>query len=122
MKPSGERSVGKSETLLQVKDAEAKAKLLIEQADEKQRTIIAAARREAVDKVQKAEQDQRSKSESVLSQERVALASQRDELLRKGNEEAASINHKAKDRVPKAKTMIKQKFERTLDAATGTNE
>lgn len=122
MKPSGERSVGKSETLLQVKDAEAKAKLLIEQADEKQRSIIAAARREAIDKVQKAEEDLRSKKESALSQEKLALATQRDELLRKGNEEAAGINGKAKDRVPKAKSLLKQQFERTLDAATGTNE
>ena len=53
-KPSGESSVGKAETLLQVKDAEAKAKQTLEQAEEKQRSIVAAARREAVDRMQKA--------------------------------------------------------------------
>ncbi|MDW5561638.1 MAG: hypothetical protein SA339_00300 [Methanomassiliicoccus sp.] len=121
-KPSGESSVGKAETLLQVKDAEAKAKQTLEQADEKQRSIIAAARREAVDRSQKAEQDLRAKTESALAQERKALSAQREELLAKGRDEAAKIDAKASDRIPKAKLMIKKSFERTLDAAAGANE
>lgn len=76
-KPSGESSVGKAETLLQVKDAEAKAKQTLEQAEEKQRSIVAAARREAVDRMQKAEQDLRAKNESAFAQERQSLSVQR---------------------------------------------
>ncbi len=114
--------MGKAETLLQVKDAEAKAKQMLEQAEEKQRSIIAAARREAVDRTQKAEQDLRAKTESTLAQERKALSVHREELLAKGRDEAAKIEAKASDRIPKAKLMIKQSFERTLDAAAGANE
>jgi V/A-type H+-transporting ATPase subunit G/H len=114
--------VGKAETLLQVKDAEAKAKQMLEQAEEKQRSIIAAARREAVDRTQKAEQDLRAKTESTLAQERKALSIQREEFLAKGRDEAAQLEAKASDRIPKAKLMIKQSFERTLDAAAGANE
>jgi V/A-type H+-transporting ATPase subunit G/H len=114
--------VGKAETLLQVKDAEAKAKQTLEQADEKQKSIIAAARRESVERSQKAEQDLRAKTESGLAQERKALSVQREALLAKGKDEAAKIEARASDRIPKAKIMIKQSFERTLDAAAGANE
>jgi V/A-type H+-transporting ATPase subunit G/H len=114
--------VGKAESLLQIKDAEAKARQTLEQADEKHRAIIAAARREAVERSQKAEQELRAKTESALAQERKHLAAQREELLVKGKEEAARIEAKASDRIPKAKLMIKHDFERTLDAATGTHE
>lgn len=114
--------MGKAETLLQVKDAEAKAKQTLEQAEEKQRSIIAAARREAVERSQKSEQDLHAKTESTLAQERKALSAQREELLTKGKDEAAKIEAKASDRIPKAKMMIKQRFERTLDAAAGANE
>ncbi|MBI0584809.1 MAG: hypothetical protein ISF22_11380 [Methanomassiliicoccus sp.] len=114
--------MGKAETLLQVKDAEAKAKQTLEQAEEKQRSIIAAARREAVDRSQKAESDLRAKTESALAQERKALSAQREALLVKGKEEAAKIDAKASDRIPRAKLMIKKSFERTLDAAAGPHE
>lgn len=114
--------MGKAETLLQVRDAEVKAKQALEQADEKQRSILLAARREAVDRSHKAELELRSKTESALAQEKKALAAKRDELLKKGNEDAATIEAKASERIPKAKLMIKQNFERTFDAATRTNE
>ncbi len=114
--------MGKAETLLQIRDAEVKAKQALEQADEKQRSILTAARREAVERSQKAEIDLKAKTESALAQERKALATKRDELLKKGNEDAAKIEAKAVERIPKAKLMIKENFERTLDAATGTHE
>jgi vacuolar-type H+-ATPase subunit H len=122
VKPSGESPVGKAETLLKVRDAEAKAKQTLEQADEKQRSILAAARREAVERSQKAEIDLKAKTESGLAQEKKALTAKKEDLLHKGNEEAAKIDAKAKERVPKAKQMIKAQFERTLDAATSTHE
>ncbi len=122
MNPSGEMRVGKAETLLQVKDAEAKAKAIIEQAEEKQKQIVAAARRDALNKIQQAEQDLKVKNETAISIERKALTSQREQLMKKGHDEATHLGTKAKERIPKAKTYIKQQFERTLDAATGANE
>lgn len=114
--------MGKAETLLQIKDAEAKAKQTIEQADEKQRGIIAAARKEAVERSRKAEQEIRAKTDSTLVQERTILASKREEIIVKGRDIAAMTESKASDRIPKAKLMILQDFERTLNAATGTHE
>jgi len=114
--------VGKADALSQIKEAEAKAKKTLEEAEERQKAIISSARREAVDKLQAAERDLRAKREAALDSERKALAAKRDELLRKGNEEAAAIEAKAAERVPKAKTTIKQYFERAFDAAAGTNE
>ena len=114
--------MGKADALSQIKEAEAKAKKMLEEAEERQRTIISSARREAVEKLQAAERDLRAKREAALDSERKALAVKRDELLRKGNEEAAAIEALAAERVPKAKTTIKKHFERAFDAATGTNE
>jgi len=122
MKPSGERSVGKADTLLQVRDTEAKASRIIEEADEKQKAILVAARREAIEKYQAAEAAIRKKIEAAISQEKASLAAQRSDSMRKGTEEAAKLMAKAKDRIPKAKTHIRNHFERTFDAATGTNE
>ena len=114
--------MGKADALSQIKEAEAKAKKTLEEAEEKQRAIISSARREAVDKLQAAERDLRAKNEAALDQERKALAASRDELLRKGNEEAAAIEAKAAEHVTKAKTTIKRYFERAFDAAAGANE
>jgi V/A-type H+-transporting ATPase subunit G/H len=121
-KTPGETPVGKAETLLQIKDAEAKARQILEEADDKQRSIGAAARREGVERSQKAEQELRAKTEATLAQEKKALAVKREELIVKGREEAAKTESKASDRIPKAKLMILQDFERTLNAATGTHE
>lgn len=114
--------MGKADALSQIKEAEAKAKRTLEEADEKQKSIVASARREAMDKLQAAERDLRAKREAVLVQERQALAAKREELLRKGNDDAAKIKSRAAERVPMAKTTIKQHFERAFDAAAGTNE
>jgi V/A-type H+/Na+-transporting ATPase subunit G/H len=121
-KTPGEGLVGKAETLLQIKDAEAKARQILEEADEKRKGIITAARREAVERSQKAEQELRAKTETALAQERKALAIKREELIVKGKEEASKTESKASGRISKAKLMILQDFERTLNAATGTHE
>lgn len=114
--------MGKAETLLQIKDAEAKARQILEEADEKQRSIVAAARREAVERSNKAEQELRAKTDATLAQEKKALAVKREDLIVKGKEEAAKTESKASARIPNAKITILQDFERTLNVATGTHE
>ncbi|AGN25422.1 hypothetical protein [Candidatus Methanomassiliicoccus intestinalis] len=114
--------MGKSETLLQVKDAESKAKQTIEQARSKEKELLSSARKEAVDKIQQAEKDLRSKSASELASQKASLASQKEGLLQKGNDDAAALEAVAVKKIPQAKMMIKQQFERTFDAATGINE
>ena len=122
MKSSGERSVGKVDTLSRIKEAENEAKRTLAEADANSMSVIAAARKDAVEKVQNAEASLRAKSADIIDQEKKSLAEKHAELLRKGNEEAAGISSKAKERVPKAKMYIRQNFERALDATTGTNE
>mgnify|MGYP007121312023 CR=1 FL=1 len=112
--------MGKSETLLQVKDAESKAKQTIEQARSKEKELLSSARKEAVDKIQ--QKDLRSKSASELASQKASLASQKEGLLQKGNDDAAALEAVAVKKIPQAKMMIKQQFERTFDAATGINE
>ena len=114
--------MGKSETLLQVKDAESKAKQTIEQARVKEKEILSTARKEAVEKIQQADRDLKAKSASELASQKTSLASQKEGLLQKGNEDAAALEAKAVKNIPQAKMMIKQHFERTFDAATGINE
>lgn len=122
VKPSGERPVGKDQTLLQVKDAEAKAKRTIEEADERQKAVVAAARRDAVEKIQGAEKSLKEKNDAAIVVEKKQLASQREELMSKGKAEASKIKARATERIPKAKSFLKEHFERTLDATTGANE
>ena len=50
----------RADTLLQIKDAEAKASLIMKEADDKQKTIVAAARKEAIRKIQEADSNGRS--------------------------------------------------------------
>ncbi len=114
--------MGKAETLLQIKEAEEKSKRMIEEAKEKQRSIIAAARREALDRIQKAEDNSKAASQSAISEEERRIASEREALLLKGNEEATALASKANQRIPTAKTYLKTQFERMIDAATGSNE
>jgi V/A-type H+-transporting ATPase subunit G/H len=78
VKPSGESPVGKTETLLQVREAEEKAMQTLEQADEKHRNILAAARREAVEREQNAENASRTKAEAAIAKEKKDLAVQKD--------------------------------------------
>ncbi len=114
--------MGKDETLLQVKETEAKAKTIVEQAEERHRTIITSARREAAKRAQDAEIDLRSRSEAALASERGKIAVQREEIVVKGNEEAEKLGSRAKDSIPKAKTFLKEQFMRTIDASAGAND
>ncbi len=122
MKSSGERFVGKVDTLSRIKEAENEAKSTLAEADAKSMSVIAAARKEALEKVQSAEAARRAKSADTIDQEKKSLAEKHAELLRKGNEEASAISSKANERILKAKTYIEGNFERALDAITGTNE
>ncbi len=114
--------MGKEQTLLQVREAEKKARDLILDAEEKQKSIVAAAHRDAAAKVQEAERELKMKRDSVLVNEEKELALEKEAQIAKGKDEANTIKVKANERVPKAKTYIKEHFERTLDVATGSNE
>lgn len=104
----------RADTLLQIKDAEAKASLIMKEADDKQKTIVAAARKEAIRKIQEADLKRRSEFDAAYASEKAKVSSQRDEILDKGKAEAKGIKAKADQSIPKAKSHLKQAFEGSI--------
>ncbi len=104
----------RADTLLQIKDAEAKASQIMIEADEKQRALVASARKDAVRKIQDAEEKQRVEFESAYAAEKAKVSSQRDEILRNGKAEASGVKGKAERNIPKAKEHLKQAFEANI--------
>jgi V/A-type H+-transporting ATPase subunit G/H len=106
--------VTRSDTLLQIKDAEVKAAQIVKDADEKHKQIVAAARREAVAKIQAAEEKQRQDYESAYAAEKSKISTQREEIIRKGNNEAQALNARAESKVNAVVDHLLAKFESSL--------
>ena len=104
----------RADTLLQIKDAEAKASQIMIEADEKQRALVVAARKDAVRKIQDAEEKQRVEFESSYAAEKAKVSSQRDEILFNGRANASGVKGKAEHNIPKAKVLLKQAFEANI--------
>ncbi|HIJ00506.1 MAG: V/A-type H+/Na+-transporting ATPase subunit [Candidatus Methanomethylophilaceae archaeon] len=110
--------MSRTDILLKVKETEAKARSIIEEAEEEKKAIIAKARRDSVKMVQDAEAKIRADFESKISEEMKKLASQREVLLRKGEEEAARLEAVASKRMAKVKDFLKKEFERSINATS----
>jgi len=113
--------VSRDETLLQVKRAEEEAEQIIKEAQENQRAVVVAARKQAIRATQEADERLRAEFESTLSKERAKIAPQREAILSKGKDEALRTRAQAKDRTQKVKDHLKDSFARTLDATSRTN-
>jgi len=107
--------MSRADTLVKIKEAESKAQETIAAAEEKQKAMLAGARREAIRIVQEAEDKMKAEHDAVMAKERQSMAEKRQRLLRKGSDDAAKLMSKAAVNVPKAKTRIKEVFERTID-------
>ncbi|TFG56230.1 MAG: hypothetical protein E4H30_04930 [Methanomassiliicoccus sp.] len=114
--------MNRSDILLQVKDAEAKAQQIVKEAEEKQRNIISTARKEAAARVNEADEKLRTEFDARFAKERESIAAERQTYLNKGKEEAAAIKAKADTKIPGVITHLMQSFERTLDVAAKTND
>jgi len=109
--------MSRADTLVRIKEAESEARGIIAAAEEKQKTILAGARRDAIRMTQDAEDKTKADHENVMAREKQAMSEKREQLLRKGSDEAAKLMSKAAGNVPKAKARIKEVFERTIDAS-----
>lgn len=109
--------MSRADTLVKIKEAESKARETIAAAEEKQKAVLAGARREAIRMMQEADDRMKAEHEAAMDKERHAMADKRQQLLRKGSDEAAKLMSKAAGNVPKAKARIKEVFERTIDAS-----
>jgi len=114
--------VNRSDILLQVKDAEAKAQQIVKEAEEKQRTIISSARKEAATHANEADEKLRTEFDARLAKERETIAVEKLTYINKGKEEAAVVKAKAEAKIPNVTTHLMQSFERTLDVAAKRNE
>lgn len=117
-KSYGERHLSRAEILLKIKDAEQDAQQILFEAQERQKNIVSSARKEAVDMLLSAEANLREEHNSALSSERDRVTGLRNELLKKGKEEAAAIDKKSSELVKRAKIHLKSLFERTIDATS----
>lgn len=106
--------MARADTLLQIKDAEAKASQTMKEADDKQKTIVAAARKDAIRKIQDSDDKQRSEFDAAYASEKAKVSSQREEILEKGRREARELKSKAEMSIPKAKSHLKQAFEGSI--------
>jgi V/A-type H+-transporting ATPase subunit G/H len=97
--------VSRAEILVKVKDAESRAKDYITDAEEKSKAIVANARKESVRMMREAEDELKASHDSALAQERAKIASQRNELLKRGEEESERLRVKAAN-IPRAKNYL----------------
>ena len=109
--------MSRAEILIKIKDAESKAKENITEAEEKSKAIVTNARKESIRMAREADEAMKAEHDSALARERAKIASQRSDLLKKGEEESARLRAKASANLPKAKTHLKERFERTFDAS-----
>jgi len=110
--------VSRADALLKVKEAESKAETIIKDAEEQQKVIISSAKREAARTIHDAEGNMKAESDAAFAREKATISSQREEIIKKGKEEAGRITTKASVNVPKAKIHLKERFERALDATS----
>jgi vacuolar-type H+-ATPase subunit H len=114
--------VNRSDILLQVKDAESKAQQIVKEAEDRQRSTITSARREAATRVNEADEKLRAEYDSRFAKERESIASEKQAYLSKGKDEAEAIKARSESKVPSVITHLMQSFERTLDVAAKTND
>jgi V/A-type H+-transporting ATPase subunit G/H len=110
--------VSRAETLLKIKEAEAKAKEIVSQAEEKAKATSAAARKEAVRIAHEAEETGKASYDSAYAAEKAKVATEREAIVKKGLAEAEQLKVKAKANIPKADTYLLEQFERTVDASS----
>jgi vacuolar-type H+-ATPase subunit H len=79
--------VSRAEILVKIKDAESKAKDIVTEAEEKSKVIVTTARKESVRMIKEAEEGMKVEYDSSIAHEKARIASQRRELLKKGEED-----------------------------------
>ena len=110
--------MSRTDILVEIKEAEANAKVIIEKAEADRKTAIANARRDSVDNIQTSEVKAKASSEAQLAEERKVLGVKREELLEEGRKEAEKLAGSAGKKMPKVKEFLNEEFERALDATS----
>ena len=110
--------MSRTDILVEIKEAEANAKVIVEKAEADKKTAIANARRDSVDSIQASEASVKASSEAQIAKEKSALGVKREELLEEGRNEADKLGVTAGKKMPKVKEFLNKEFERALDATS----
>jgi vacuolar-type H+-ATPase subunit H len=106
--------MNRADTLLKVKEAEARAAQIVKDAQEKQKTIVSNARREAINKVRDADAKRKEEREMAISAERLKLDAIRLEQISKGNDEAKKALSVPESKALAIRSYLKESFEKSL--------
>jgi V/A-type H+/Na+-transporting ATPase subunit G/H len=106
--------VTRADTLLQIKDAEAKAAQTIKDAQEKQRAIVAGARRDAIKRIQDAEIKMKEDNEMAFANEKAKVGANKSELIAKGREEANQAKARSTSKTSEVRQFLMGSFDRSF--------
>jgi vacuolar-type H+-ATPase subunit H len=106
--------VTRADTLLKVKEAEAKAAQIVKDAQEKQKVIVANARRDALGRIRDGEAKMKEEREKAIGAEKVKLDAARKEQMAKGNAEANKALTTSDSKIFAIKSYLKESFEKSL--------
>jgi vacuolar-type H+-ATPase subunit H len=106
--------VTRADTLLKVKEAEAKAAQIVKSAQEKQKATVANARRDALTRIRDGETRLKEDREKAIAAEKEKLDAARREQLAKGNADANSALAVSDSKIFAIKSYLKESFEKSL--------
>lgn len=111
-------NLSRNDILKEIKDAEATAKVKIQQAEENKKVALAKARRTAVENIQNAEVEARSKYEKAMASEQQQLNAKKETFLAEGRKEAEALEENCASNIQKAKDYLDKEFVRTINVSS----
>jgi len=108
--------MGKAETLLRIKDAEAQIRTTKDEAERERERALRSARREALELLDTHREQAEARYREVLTAAETAVAHERDRMLATAREEAARMTARGKANVDRAVDLVLAKFRGALRA------
>jgi V/A-type H+-transporting ATPase subunit G/H len=108
--------MGKAETLLRIKEAEAQIRSTKEEAERDRERALRSARREALELLDTYREQAEARYREILTAAETAVAHERDRMLAAAREEAARMTARGKANVDKAVDLVLAKFRGALRA------
>jgi len=108
--------MGKEETLLKIKAAEAEIHVMREGAEREADRVLRDARREGLELRDWLREEAEDRYRAVLSESEGPLAVERDRILEGGRSEADRVRARGRANLDRAVNLVLQKFRGALDA------
>ena len=106
--------MSKAETLLRIKEAEAKIRTAKEAAEREREGTLRNARREVLDLLETFRAQAETRYREIVAAAEAAVASEREKMLAAAREEAARMSARGKANVDKAVELVLAKFRGAL--------